>query len=110
MIAKPTDPNWQVLSRKAKRITTPADFEVYRGASSFPRSLLHLRIEKEAWPSFTRGRSDTAIFEAFREVEIAVLDAAGFDQHDHGVTMAHRAFHKEARPLTLEALTMVKAQ
>jgi uncharacterized protein (TIGR02391 family) len=100
LIVKPTDPHWQVLSRRAKRITTPADFEIYRGASSFPRSLLHPRIEKEAWPSFSRGRFDTALFEAFREVEIAVRDAAGFPQHDHGVAMVRRAFHKETGPLT----------
>lgn len=100
LITKPTDPHWQVLSRRAQRITTPAAFDVYRGASSFPRSLLHPRIEKEAWPSFSRGRFDTAIFEAFREVEIAVRDAAGFEQHDHGVPMVRRAFHKDTGPLT----------
>ncbi len=99
LITKPTDAHWQVLSRRAMNITTPADFEVYRGASSFPRSLLHPRIEREAWPSFSRGRFDTAIFEAFREVEIAVRDAAGFDQHDHGVPMVRRAFHKDTGPL-----------
>ncbi|WP_206543608.1 TIGR02391 family protein [Sphingomonas sanguinis] len=99
LITKPSDPLWQVLSRRAQRIDTPADFEVYRGASSFPRSLLHPSIEREAWPSFSRGRFDTAIFEAFREVEIAVRDAAGFDQHDHGVPMVRRAFHKDTGPL-----------
>jgi uncharacterized protein (TIGR02391 family) len=100
LITEPTDPNWQRLSRRAQKITTPADFEVYRGASSFPRSLLHTRIEKEAWQSFSRGKFDTAIFEAFREVEIAIRDAAEFEQHDHGVAMVRRAFHKDTGPLT----------
>lgn len=100
LITKPTDPHWQVLSRRAQGITTPAAFDVYRGASSFPRALLHPRIEREAWPSFSRGRFDTSIFEAFREVEIAIRDAAGFAQHDHGLPMVRRAFHKETGPLT----------
>lgn len=100
LIAKPNDPNWQFLSRKAQRIKSPAEFEVYRGAAAFPRALLHPRIEKEAWPSFSRGRFDTALFEAFREVEIAIRDAAGFAQHEHGVPMVRRAFHKETGPLT----------
>ena len=100
LIAKPTDPQWQVLSRKAARIETPADFEVYRGAAAFPRTLLHPRVDKEAWPSFSRGRFDTALFEAFREVEIAIRDAAGFAQHEHGVPMVRRAFHKDTGPLT----------
>ncbi|MCW6529728.1 TIGR02391 family protein [Sphingomonas sp. MMSM20] len=100
LIHKPTDPHWQVLSRRAQSITTPVAFEVYRGASAFPRALLHPRIDREAWPSFSRGRFDTAIFEAFREVEIAVRDAAGFAQGEHGVPMIRRAFHKDTGPLT----------
>lgn len=100
IVDKPTDEHWQVLSRRARTIDTSERFEEYRGASAFPRSLLHPAIEREAWQSFSRGRFDTAIFEAFREVEIAVRDAAGFPQHDHGVPMVRRAFHKETGPLT----------
>lgn len=100
LVTKPTDPHWQFLSRRAKTLTTPEAFVAFRGASSFPRSLLHPAIDREAWQSFNRGRFDSAIFEAFREVEIAVREAAGFSQHEHGVAMVRRAFHKENGPLT----------
>lgn len=99
LVATPIDPHWQALSRRARTITTPEAFEVYRGASAFPRALLHSAIEREAWQSFSRGRFDTAVFEAFREVEIAVREAAGFAQHEHGVAMVRRAFHKDTGPL-----------
>lgn len=100
LVAKPTDQHWQVLSRRAQTLTTPEAFAAFKGASTFPRSLLHPAIDREAWQSFNRGRFDSAIFEAFREVEIAVREAAGFSQHEHGVAMVRRAFHKEAGPLT----------
>ena len=100
IVDKPTDEHWQVLSRRARSIDTPERFEEYRGSSAFPRALLHPAIEREAWQSFSRGRFDTAIFEAFREVEIAVRDAAGFAQHEHGVAMVRRAFQKDTGPLT----------
>lgn len=104
LVPVPLDQHWQTLSRRAKTITTPAAFDAFRGASGFPRNLLHPAIEKEAWASFNRGRFDTAVFEAFREVEIAVREAAGFDQHEHGVPMIRRAFHKETGPLTDRAV------
>ncbi len=92
--------HWQFLSRKGHEITTPEAFNAFRGATAFPRAILHPAIDREAWPSFMRGKLDTAVFEAFREVEIAVREAAGFPQGDHGVPMIRRAFHKETGPLT----------
>jgi uncharacterized protein (TIGR02391 family) len=100
LVAKPTDPHWQFLSRRARTLDTPEAFAAFRGASTFPRSLLHPAVDREAWQSFNRGRFDSAIFEAFREVEIAVREAAGFAPNEHGVAMVRRAFHKETGPLT----------
>ena len=92
--------HWQFLSRKGQEITTPEAFNAFRGATAFPRDILHPAIDREAWPSFMRGKFDTAVFEAFREVEIAVREAAGYARHEHGVPMIRRAFHKESGPLT----------
>lgn len=100
LIDKPADPHWQFLSRRGQTLTSPQAFAVFRGARAFPKELLHVRVRQEAWPSFSRGRFDTAIFEAFREVEIAVRDAAGYPQHEHGVPMIRRAFHSKTGPLT----------
>ena len=47
-----------------------------------------------------RGAYPTAVFEAMREVEIAVREGAGFPESDHGVPMTRRAFNKDNGPLT----------
>jgi uncharacterized protein (TIGR02391 family) len=41
-----------------------------------------------------------AVFQAFREVEIAVREAAGYAPTDYGVTMMRKAFHTKMGPLT----------
>ncbi|OYY69103.1 TIGR02391 family protein [Sphingomonas sp. 28-63-12] len=89
-----------VMSRRARQLKTSQDFADYRSAQLLPRGLLHHRIANNAWLSFVRGNYATAVFEAMREVEIAVREGAGFPQGDHGVPMVRRAFHKENGPLT----------
>jgi len=89
-----------VMSRRARRLQNARDFADYRSAQLLPRALLHERIAENSWLSFVRGNYATAVFEAMREVEIAVRGAAEFAQGDHGVPMIRRAFHRETGPLT----------
>lgn len=89
-----------ILSRRARKLTSAKEFADYRSAQLLPRVLLHHRIASNAWLSFVRGNYATAVFEAMREVEIAVREAAGFAQGEHGVSMIRKAFHKETGPLT----------
>jgi uncharacterized protein (TIGR02391 family) len=52
-------------------------------------------IASEVYPLFLSGKYDTAIFEAFREVEVAVRKAGGFPPTTVGVNLMRDAF----RPL-----------
>lgn len=52
----------------------------------------HPRIASEVYPAFLRGKYDTAIFEAFREVEVAVRDAGNFGPNDYGTDLMRDAF------------------
>lgn len=88
------------LSRKAKKLEGAQDFASYEVAQLLPKSLLHHRIRENAWLSFLRGNYPSAVFEAMREVEIRVREAAGYSQGKHGVPMIRDAFHKETGPLT----------
>lgn len=89
-----------VMSRRARRMRDGQAFADYKAAQLLPRPLLHERIADNAWLAFVRGSYATAVFEAMREVEIAVREGAGFVQGDHGVPMVRRAFHKDTGPLT----------
>ena len=91
---------WRVLSRRAQQFEDESAFANYKQGKMLPRELLHSRIRTEAWLSFSRGAFSTAVFEAMREVEIMVREAAGYKEADHGVPMIRRAFDKNTGPLT----------
>ena len=57
-----------------------------------PKGQLHPLIASEVYPAFLRGKYDTAIFEAFREVEVAVREAGKFGPDDYGTELMREAF------------------
>ena len=91
---------WFTFSRRAEAIRSEGDFNSYRQAVGFPKSLLHPAIADRAWISLARGEFDTAVFISFRTVEEAVREASGAPLSDHGVALMRRAFHTENGALT----------
>ncbi len=79
---------------------TPADVDAYRHGNLLPREQLHPAIAQRVWAAFLRGSYDTAVFEAFREVEVAVRLTGRFSDHDIGVPLMRRAFDVDSGPLT----------
>jgi uncharacterized protein (TIGR02391 family) len=86
------------LSRRAKQLQTRADFDAYRKAGLLPRGQLHAMIAARVYPAFLRGEYDTAVFQAFREVEIAVRAVGGFPAELVGVDLMRQAFRAVNRP------------
>lgn len=90
---------FRVVSRRGKRLGTPSNWEAYRQASLLPAGLLHPKIKENVLFNFIRGDYDTAIFVAFKEVEVAVREAAGLSVRDIGVPLMRKAFDKAGGPL-----------
>lgn len=86
------------LSRRAQRLKTRGDFAAYRKASLLPKGQLHEVIAAKVYPAFLRGEYDTAVFQAFREVEIAVRKAGKFGADDVGTELMRSAFRPVNRP------------
>lgn len=102
IIKKPHDPSgWYVLSRRGKQIKSKKDYDAFRHANLFPKNIIHPEITKEVYPLFLRGDYETAIFKAFKLVEVAVSDAAGarFEEM-YGRDLMMKAFHSENGVLT----------
>lgn len=91
--------SFRILSRRARRLAAKPDPVRAYSPRRLPKEYLHARIREDVWADFHRGKYETAVFEAMREVEIAVREGAGFAQGDYGVPMIRRAFHKETGPL-----------
>lgn len=102
--------DWVFLTRAADKLQTAADFEMFRKASLLSPKLLHPRIAERAWPTFIRGKYDTAVFEAFKEVEIGVRTACGYDAKVIGVPLMRKAFDVANGPLTDNSLPEAERQ
>jgi hypothetical protein len=84
--------DWVFVTRRGMRLRDRDAFEAFRQASLLPRAGLHPLIADRVWASFLRGDYDTAVFQAFREVEVSVRAAAGLNATDIGVPLMRRAF------------------
>jgi uncharacterized protein (TIGR02391 family) len=91
---------YKITTRLADRLKDDAQIDAYRKSKLLNRNLLHPIIAERAWPTFLRGDYDTAVFQSFKEVEVAVRDAAGLSAKDIGTAMMRRAFDKNDGPLT----------
>jgi len=92
--------DWVFVTRRGEEIADPAAFDGFRKSSLLPRVLLHRTVAEKAWPNFVRGDHDTAVFQAFKEVEVAVRAAGSFDPRMIGTDLMRMAFHPETGPLT----------
>ena len=89
---------WFLISRRAQQLKSREDFAAYRNASLLPKGQLHPLIATQVYPAFLRGEYDTAVFQAFRELEIAVRSVGKFQAHDIGVPLMRAAF-RSADPI-----------
>ena len=90
---------WVVISRRGRQLRTRDDLvHSYRQENCLPHQLLHPRIKQKVWSSFLSGNYGTAVFEAFKEVEVEVRKAARFADECIGVDLMRKAF-QEGGPL-----------
>lgn len=92
--------NWHFITRRGKQIKNREGLSAYRNAVILPRSLLHPVIVQASWSAFLRGDYDTAVFQAFKELEVAIRETGAFKAEDYGVDLARKAFHEITGPLT----------
>ena len=91
---------WVFITRRGQQIKHVTDLDAFRKANLLPKTLLHPVISQKVWSAFIRGEYDTAVFQAFKEVEVAVRNACNLPPSDIGVPLMRKAFDKSAGPLT----------
>jgi uncharacterized protein (TIGR02391 family) len=91
---------WRYLTRRGLSLHARKDVEAYRHSQILPRKLLHPVLAQRVWPAFLRGEYDTAVFQAFKQVEVSVRQAAGGGAIDIGVPLMRKAFDPTNGPLT----------
>jgi hypothetical protein len=108
LIEDPEQParGWYRLTRRAQALKTRTDVEQFRRGRILPVELLQPALAEKVWPLFLRGDHDVAVFQAFKEVEVAVRHAANqkrpatYPGDLVGVALMREAFHPTSGPLT----------
>ncbi len=70
-------PGWFKITPTGCQLGAEVDASAYAKKSLLPKKQIHPLIADKVYPAFMRGEYDTAIFQVFREIEIAVRQAAG---------------------------------
>lgn len=97
---KPGDTgDWYFITRRGKQINNASDLDAYRQSNRLPKQMLHGKIAQKVWSLYLRGDYDVAVFQSFKELEVAVRDACGFPASDIGTSLMRKAFDAESGPL-----------
>jgi uncharacterized protein (TIGR02391 family) len=94
-----TQGEFQFITRRGRKLKGRANVEAFRKANLVPRAQLH-PVVVAVWAEFLAGRYDSAVFNALREVEVAVRTAGGFTASDRGDALMRIAFNKDTGSLT----------
>ena len=104
-----TDGNWVFITRRGHQISNRSNFESYRHSNILPKKWLHPVIAQKIWAPFIRGEYDTAVFQAFKEVEVAVREVGRYLPTDIGVPLMRKAFDNTG-PLTDQSLPVAERE
>ena len=94
------DGSWAFITRMGEQVLQSQDFSTYAKESLLAPKTLDPVLVRKVKPLFLRGDYDTAIFQAFKEVEIRVRREGGYDKQDIGVSLMRKAFHPQTGTLT----------
>jgi uncharacterized protein (TIGR02391 family) len=92
--------SWYTLTRRGRSLKSRADVAAYRKSRALPVELLESALVSKVHHLFVRGDYDTAAFQAFKEIEVAVRNAAGLPTTLLGRDLMQRAFKPDTGPLT----------
>lgn len=92
--------DWVFITRRGKKVLESQDFSTYKKSYLLPSENFDPVLARKVKPAFIRGDYDTAVFQAFKEVEVRVRAKAGYEDHKIGVKLMREAFKPEDGPLT----------
>lgn len=101
---------WVFITRRGRRLKNHLDSQAYNKSNILPHKLLHPVIAQAVWANFVRGDYETAVLQAFKELEIAVRVAGKFATTDVGVDLMRKAFDKEFGTLTDKSLPIAERE
>lgn len=96
------DNEWFVVTPRGEQLRTHQEIQQFVKSETLPEALLHPEFLTHVRPLFLQNRLDTAVFEAFKSLEIAIRTTAKLGHEFVGVSLASRAFNPDDGPLTIK--------
>lgn len=94
-----TSGNYFFVTRLGRQIRSADRFKELLHTRLLRPEMLRGELVANVWPVFLRGQYDTAVFQAFKEVEIAVRTKARLSNSDTGMPLMRKAFNPQGGPL-----------
>jgi uncharacterized protein (TIGR02391 family) len=94
------DRQWVYVTNGGKRLLDNSDIGTYLKGNILPEKVLDPVLARKVRPLFIRGDYDTAVFQAFKEVEVRVRKATSLSQELVGIELMRQAFHSDTGRLT----------
>jgi uncharacterized protein (TIGR02391 family) len=94
------DNDWFVATARGRIVRDHATVRQLISSEQLPETFLHPEFATNVRPLFLQSRLETAVFEAFKALEVTIRSAANFGDEMIGVPLASRAFHPEDGPLS----------
>jgi len=91
---------WRFITRSGEKVLQEEDFSAYKKGFLLPSENLHPILIRKVKPLFLRGDYDTAIFQAFKAIEVQVRKIGGYAKNDLGVDLMRKAFNPKTGKLT----------
>lgn len=92
---------WRFIVRRGERILLEEeDLSSYKQGQLLPSENLHPILVRKVKPLFLRGDYSTAIFQAFKAVEMQVRKVGGYSKGDYGTDLMRKAFNPQTGKLS----------
>ena len=96
---QPGNVDWAFITPRGMAVLESQDFETYKKGYLLPSEGLDPILVQKVKQAFIRGDYDTAVFQAFKEVEVRVRKKSGLSNKDFGVSLMRKAFGPPLGPL-----------
>lgn len=91
---------WRFITRKGMKVLEEENFSSFSHSDLLYSENLHPILIRKVKPLFLRGDYDTAIFQAFKTVEVVVRKVGGYEKSDYGVNLMRKAFNPQTGTLS----------
>lgn len=91
---------WQYITKRGRGLLRNDNLDSYRKGNLLRAMNLDPTLTRKVKPTYLRGDYDTAVFQAFKEVEVRVRNASNLGNDKIGVSLMRSAFDARDGPLT----------